>query len=58
MIGKGNKKHDGMKNHIGPKKEHKKFKNCSRPKGPKGGFYVCGKPCHYAWDFRHNKSKN
>lgn len=27
VISKGKRKHDGMKNHLGPKKEHKKSKN-------------------------------
>ncbi|XP_050920537.1 uncharacterized protein LOC127138188 [Lathyrus oleraceus] len=41
---KGNKKHDGMKSHLGPKKEHNKFKNSGSQKGPKRGCFVCGKP--------------
>lgn len=44
---KGKKKYDGMKNHLGPKKEQNKFMNSDGPKGPKGGCYVCGKIDHY-----------
>ncbi|XP_050900957.1 uncharacterized protein LOC127107683 [Lathyrus oleraceus] len=55
---KGKKKHDGIKSHLGPKEEHNKFKNAGGHKGPKSGYFVCGKPGHYARDFRHNKSKN
>lgn len=54
---KGKRKYDGMKNHLGPKKEHNKFKNSDGHKGTKNGFYVCGKPDHYARDCRHNKTK-
>lgn len=55
---KKKRKHDGMKNHLGPKKEHNMFKNSDIAKGPKNGCYVCGKPRHYARDWRHNMSKN
>lgn len=55
---KGKKKHDGIKSHLGPKKEHNKFKNYGGHKGPKSGYFVCGKLGHYARDCRHNKSKN
>lgn len=58
MSVKGKKKHDGMKNHLGPKKEQNKFKNYGWPKCPKGGCYLCRKTGHYARDCMHNKSKN
>lgn len=41
---KGKKKHYGMKSHLGPKKEHNKFKNSGGHKGLKIGCLVCGKP--------------
>lgn len=52
------KKHNDMKNQLGPRKEHNKFKNTDGPKGPKNECFVCGKPDHYARDCKHNKSKN
>ena len=58
MTAKGKRKDYGIKNHLGPKKEHNKYKNSSGSKGPKGGCYVCDKPDHFARDCRHNKSKN
>lgn len=47
VISKGKRKHDGMKNHLGSTKEHNKFKNSSRPKRPKNGYYVCDKPFNF-----------
>ncbi|XP_050889487.1 uncharacterized protein LOC127094740 [Lathyrus oleraceus] len=58
VTNKGKKRHDGMKSHLGPKKEHNKFKNYGGHKGPKNGCFVCGKPGHYARDCRQNKAKN
>ena len=55
---KEKKKHDSMKSHLGPKKEHNKFKNFGGQKGQKSGCFVYGKLEHYARDCRHNKSKN
>lgn len=55
---KGKKKHDGMKNHFGPKKEQKKFKIFGGSKGPKCKCFVCEKIGHYARGSRHNKFKN
>ncbi|XP_050897394.1 uncharacterized protein LOC127104244 [Lathyrus oleraceus] len=54
---KGKKKHDVIKSHLGPKKEHNKFKNSGGHKDPKSGCFVCRKPGYYARDCRHNKSK-
>ncbi|XP_050890241.1 uncharacterized protein LOC127095614 [Lathyrus oleraceus] len=58
VTNKGKKRHDGIKSHLGPKKEHNKFKNSGGHKGPKNGCFVCGKPGHYARDCRQNKAKN
>ena len=55
MTTKGKKKYDGMKSHLGPKKEHNKFKNSGGQKGPKNECFVYGKPGLYARDCRHNK---
>lgn len=58
MTAKGKRKHDGMKSHPGPKKEHKKFKYFGGLKGLKNYCFVCGKPEYYDQDCRHHKSKN
>lgn len=55
---KEKKKHDGMKHHLRPKKEYNKFKNSGGSKGPKSGYFVCGKPRDYARDSRYNKLTN
>lgn len=55
---KGKKKYDVMKNYLGPKEKHNKFKNYGGLKRPKSCCYVCEKTGHYARDCRHNKSKS
>lgn len=57
VAAKGKRKHDGTKNHLGPNKEHNKFKKFGGHKGTKNGCYVCGKPDHYVKDRKHNKTK-
>ncbi|XP_058783461.1 uncharacterized protein LOC131658150 [Vicia villosa] len=37
VAAKGKKKYDGTKNHLGPKKDHNKFKNSGGQKGTKNG---------------------
>ncbi|XP_058766022.1 uncharacterized protein LOC131639548 [Vicia villosa] len=43
VTNKERKKHDGNKRHLGPKKEHNKFKNPGGQKGPKTGCFVLWK---------------
>ncbi|XP_058741379.1 uncharacterized protein LOC131613751 [Vicia villosa] len=40
VTNKERKKHDGNKRHLGPKKEHNKFKNPGGQKGPKNGCFM------------------
>ncbi|XP_050908623.1 uncharacterized protein LOC127122307 [Lathyrus oleraceus] len=59
IIGKENRKHDGMKNHFVPKKEHNKFKNSGELKGPKGkGYSVEGMIKLYTTDNIINEIPN
>ena len=47
-----NKGKQSKRNSLGPKKNQEKFK---KPK--KEGFFVCGKPSHYAKDCRFKKTQ-